>query len=106
MSNKIACLVGETIHSKSQTKTTRLKRRLFGNIASTYEIDQNFSFMARIEWISNDFRWSRRPIGSSRYTGMYREQTIAFTEYNADMLLSYDNTFGNFSVKFSYGQIV
>jgi hypothetical protein len=52
---------------------------------------------------SNDFRWSRRPIGSSRYTqGMYREQTIAFTEYNADMLLSYD-TFGNFSVKFSYG---
>jgi hypothetical protein len=34
---------------------------------------------------------------------MYREQTIAFTEYNADMLLSYDNTFGNFSVKFSYG---
>jgi hypothetical protein len=28
---------------------------------------------------------------------------IAFTEYNADMLLSYDNTFGNFSVKFSYG---
>jgi hypothetical protein len=46
MSNKIACLVGETIHSKSQTKTaTRLKGRLF-NIASTYEIDQNFSFMA------------------------------------------------------------
>jgi outer membrane receptor protein involved in Fe transport len=53
---------------------------------------------------SNDFRWSRRPIGSSRYAqGMYREQTIAFTEYNADMLLSYDHTFGNFSVKFSYG---
>jgi hypothetical protein len=25
--------------------------------------------------------------------GMYREQTIAFTEYNADMLLSYDHTF-------------
>ncbi|MFT7395638.1 MAG: ferric enterobactin receptor [Flavobacterium sp.] len=81
------------------------KGRLFGNIASTYEIDENFSFMARIGMDnSNDFRWSKRPIGSSRYTqGMYREQTIAFTEYNADMLLTYDHTFGNFSVKFSYG---
>jgi hypothetical protein len=64
MSNKIACLVGETIHSKSQTKTaTRLKRTPFQEYASTYEIDQNFSFMARIGMDnSNDFRWSRRPV--------------------------------------------
>jgi hypothetical protein len=49
---------------------------------------------------SNDFRWSRRPIGSSRYTqGMYREQTT-FTEYNADMLF-YDTYF--MISKFSYG---
>ncbi|WP_026707692.1 SusC/RagA family TonB-linked outer membrane protein [Flavobacterium frigidarium] len=81
------------------------KVRIFGNISSTYQISDDFSFMARIGMDnSNDFRWSRRPIGSSRYTnGMYREQTIGFTEYNADMLLSYDHTFGDFSVKVSYG---
>ncbi|SDZ93164.1 TonB-linked outer membrane protein, SusC/RagA family [Flavobacterium gillisiae] len=81
------------------------KGRIFGNISSTYQISNDFSFMARIGMDnSNDFRWSRRPIGSSRYTqGMYREQTIAFTEYNADMLLSYDHTFGDFSFKISYG---
>jgi TonB-linked SusC/RagA family outer membrane protein len=81
------------------------KGRLFGNISSTYEIDEDFSFMARIGMDnSNDFRWSRRPIGSSRYSqGMYREQAIGFTEYNADMLLSYDHSFGDFSVKISYG---
>lgn len=81
------------------------KGRLFGNISSTYEIDKNLSLMARIGMDnSNDFRWSRRPIGSSRYaSGMYREQTIAFTEYNADMLLTYDRTFGDFSTKFSVG---
>ncbi|MBE0392782.1 SusC/RagA family TonB-linked outer membrane protein [Flavobacterium sp. PL002] len=81
------------------------KARIFGNMSSTYQISDDFSFMARIGMDnSNDFRWSRRPIGSSRYTnGMYREQTIGFTEYNADMLLSYDHTFGDFTVKISYG---
>ncbi|NRT11575.1 SusC/RagA family TonB-linked outer membrane protein [Flavobacterium sp. 14A] len=81
------------------------KARIFGNMSSTYQISNDFSFMARIGMDnSNDFRWSRRPIGSSRYTnGMYREQTIGFTEYNADMLLSYDHTFGDFSIKVSYG---
>ena len=81
------------------------KARIFGNMSSTYQISDDFSFMARIGMDnSNDFRWSRRPIGSSRYTnGMYREQTIGFTEYNADMLLSYDHTFSDFTVKISYG---
>ncbi|MBP4140669.1 SusC/RagA family TonB-linked outer membrane protein [Flavobacterium sp. P4023] len=81
------------------------KGRIFGNVSSTYQINTDFSLMGRIGMDnSNDFRWSRRPIGSSRYTqGMYREQTIGFTEYNADMLLSYDHTFGDFSVKVSYG---
>ena len=81
------------------------KGRLFGNIASTYDFNDNLSLMVRMGMDnSNDFRWSRRPIGSSRYPqGMYREQTIAFTEYNADALLSYDRTFGDFSTKFSLG---
>jgi ferric enterobactin receptor len=81
------------------------KRRLFGNIASTYDFNENLSLMVRMGMDdSNDFRWSRRPIGSSRYPqGMYREQSIAFTEYNADALLTYDRTFGDFSTKFSLG---
>ena len=81
------------------------KSRLFGNIATTYDFTKNLSLMLRTGMDdSNDFRWSRRPIGSSRYPqGMYREQTIAFTEYNSDILLSYDKTFGNFSTKFTTG---
>ena len=81
------------------------KGRLFGNISSVYQLSDDFSFMARIGMDnSNDFRFSRRPIGSSRYTqGMYREQTIGFTEVNADMLVSYDHNFGDFTVKVSYG---
>ena len=81
------------------------KGRLYGNISSTYDFNKNLSLMTRMGMDdSNDFRWSRRPIGSSRYTqGMYREQSIAFTEYNADALLSYNRDFGNFSTKVSLG---
>lgn len=81
------------------------KGRFFGNIATTYDFTKNLSLLFRTGMDdSNDFRWSRRPIGSSRYPqGMYREQTIAFTEYNTDLLLSYDHTFGDFSTKFSTG---
>jgi hypothetical protein len=31
---------------------------------------------------------------------MYREQTIDFKEYNADMLLSYDHNFETFRLKY------
>lgn len=81
------------------------KGRFFGNIATTYDFTKNLSLLFRTGLDdSNDFRWSRRPIGSSRYPqGMYREQTIAFTEYNTDLLLSYDHSIGDFSTKFSAG---
>jgi TonB-linked SusC/RagA family outer membrane protein len=81
------------------------KGRFFGNIATTYDFTKNLSLLFRTGMDdSNDFRWSRRPIGSSRYPqGMYREQTIAFTEYNTDLLLSFDHTFGDFSTKISAG---
>jgi ferric enterobactin receptor len=81
------------------------KGRVYGNVSSTYEINNNWTIMARIGVDdSHDFRWSRRPIGSSRYPqGMYREQTIDFTETNTDMLLSYDHSFGDFSAKLSFG---
>jgi hypothetical protein len=81
---------GDNPFKIANENSNAFKGRLF-NIASTYEIDQNFSFMARIEWITLMILDGQKTY--SRYTqGMYREQTIAFTEYNADMLLSYDNT--------------
>ena len=81
------------------------KGRLYGNVASTYDFNDNLSLMARIGIDdSNDFRWSRRPIGSSRYVaGMYREQSIAFTEINIDALLSYSKIVGSFTTKLSVG---
>ncbi len=81
------------------------KGRLYGNIASTYEINDNLSLMVRAGIDdSNDLRTSKRPLGSSRYPGgMYREQEIAFTEYNTDFLLSYNRTIGNFTSKVSFG---
>jgi len=81
------------------------KNRFYGNIASTYDFTKDFSLMFRTGIDdSNDFRWSRRPLNSSRYPkGMYREQTIAFTEANTDFLLSYNHTFGDFSTKISGG---
>lgn len=81
------------------------KGRLYGNIASTYELNENLSLMARAGIDdSNDLRTSKRPIGSSRYpSGMYREQEITFTEYNTDFLLSYNRSIGNFTSKVSFG---
>jgi ferric enterobactin receptor len=81
------------------------KKRLFGSIATTYDVNEHLSLLFRAGMDdSDDFRTSRRPIGSSRYgNGMYREQNISFTEYNTDMLLSYDRTFGDFSAKISFG---
>jgi hypothetical protein len=66
-----------------------------GTFLLLYEIDETRLWLGIGMDNSNDFRWwSRRPIGSSRYAaGMYREQTIDFKEYNADMLLSYDHNF-------------
>ena len=60
------------------------KHRVFGNILSTYKFNDNLSLIVR-SGIDNsyDFRWSRRPLGSSRYPqGMYREQSIEFREIN------------------------
>lgn len=81
------------------------KGRLYGNIASTYEVNENLSLMARAGIDdSNDLRTSKRPIGSSRYPGgMYREQEIAFTEYNTDILVTYNRTFADFTTKLSFG---
>ncbi|HMQ50214.1 MAG TPA: SusC/RagA family TonB-linked outer membrane protein [Saprospiraceae bacterium] len=81
------------------------KDRLFGNISSMYQITPELSLMLRIGTdYSNDFRWSRRPMGSVYHpNGMYREQGIDFQETNADFLLSYDKRMGDVTTKLSVG---
>ncbi|MEZ4773620.1 MAG: SusC/RagA family TonB-linked outer membrane protein [Bacteroidia bacterium] len=81
------------------------KDRLFGKISSVYNLTPELSLMLRIGTdYSNDFRQSRRPMGSVYHrNGMYREQTIGYREVNADFLLSYEKTLGDFSTRVSVG---
>jgi ferric enterobactin receptor len=81
------------------------KDRLFGKIASTYQITPELSLLMRIGTdYSDEFRMSRRPMGSVFYrNGMYREQTIDYRETNADFLLSYDKTFRDITTRVSVG---
>lgn len=81
------------------------KKRFLGNLSLNYTFDDHWSLMLRIGADeSDDFRWSRRPIGAHRFPkGMYREQKINFSEVNSDFLLTYQNNFGDFSLKTSAG---
>ncbi|MEM9339826.1 MAG: SusC/RagA family TonB-linked outer membrane protein, partial [Bacteroidota bacterium] len=81
------------------------KSRLFGKISSTYQFNENLSFMMRVGTDqSGDLRTARRPHSSHRYQdGMYREQNIDFREVNADFLLTFDKRFNEFSTVFSVG---
>ncbi|MGI9526452.1 MAG: SusC/RagA family TonB-linked outer membrane protein, partial [Weeksellaceae bacterium] len=81
------------------------KKRFFGNVSTTYQVNDQISLLARFGLDDNgELRNSRRPFGSSRYArGMYREQNIDFREYNIDFLATYDNVFDDFSTKFSIG---
>lgn len=81
------------------------KNRFIGNVATNYKFNDNWSLLLRAGTDqSDDFRWSRRPIGSHRFAnGMYREQKINFSEVNADMLLTYQKEVGDFDTKTSVG---
>jgi TonB-linked SusC/RagA family outer membrane protein len=81
------------------------RNRLTANFSTKYNFTENLSLMARLgSDYFNDFRFSRRPLTSSRYpNGQYREQTVDFRETNLDFLLSYNKTFGNLTSKFSFG---
>lgn len=83
------------------------KNRFVGNVTSTYQITKELSFMGRIGIDrSDDLRWSRRSIGAQRNpNGMYREQTVKFSEINADFLLTYEKKWGDFDTRVSVGGI-
>lgn len=81
------------------------KDRIFGNINTSYQITPELSARLRVGKDNfDDLRTSRRPWDAGRFpNGMYREQMIAFTEDNYDLLVSYNKTFGDFSTVISAG---
>lgn len=81
------------------------KNRLFGKVSAQLQLTDALSLMLRTGTdYSDELRWSRRPVGSHRYNnGMYREQGVGFQEVNADFLLTYTKTFGDFSTVISAG---
>lgn len=81
------------------------KNRFIGIASSTYQITENLSLLTRVGIDkSDDLRMSRRAVGSQRFpNGMYREQTIDFSEVNADFLLTYDKKFNAFETSISVG---
>ena len=65
--------------------------RIFGNVKASYILTENlkFQFRAGIDRY-DERRMSRRPIGTVGYrNGMYREQSIGFSESNIDFLFTY-----------------
>ncbi|MCO7332527.1 SusC/RagA family TonB-linked outer membrane protein [Riemerella anatipestifer] len=74
--------------------------RFFGSIQLDYKINQNFSALIRTGLdYQNEDRTSRRPMASHRYRkGMLRLQDLNFNEVNVDMLLKYQNKFGDFEL--------
>jgi len=82
------------------------KNRLFGNISATYDFTDNLSLMVRsgVDQFSEN-RTFQMPF-SSLYArqGMYREQSMAFTERNTDFLLTYNASLGaDFKLPISFG---
>ncbi|MFR5935026.1 MAG: hypothetical protein ACLUGU_05145 [Alistipes shahii] len=85
---------------------TQAKDRVYGNASVTgHIIPEKLSLTVRsgIDF-SNDFRTQQKPQYTHAYLdGMYREQTIRNIELNNDFLLSYRDTFGDFSLNASLG---
>ncbi|RFC53171.1 SusC/RagA family TonB-linked outer membrane protein [Brumimicrobium aurantiacum] len=72
------------------------KNRLLGNAMFKYEISEhlNLRFRSGVDTYS-DLRTSRRAFSTQRFPiGAYREDDVSFTELNTDLMLAYDNNFG------------
>ncbi|RYM32838.1 SusC/RagA family TonB-linked outer membrane protein [Brumimicrobium glaciale] len=72
------------------------KNRLLGNAILKYEISEhwNIRFRSGIDTYA-DLRTSQRAFSTQRFkNGAYREDNVTFSELNTDLMLGYDNTFG------------
>lgn len=71
--------------------------RIFGNVKTSYEINENLSAFVRIGGDNfDDRRRSRRAVGQPAFReGMYREQDVRLQEFNIDGMLSYTKDLSN-----------
>jgi len=79
--------------------------RIFGVISANYSIDEHWSVRLRSGMdFSNEQRTFRRAFSSNRFkNGAYAEQQVFFRENNSDLLVNYNQKFGNFSLDVSAG---
>ncbi|MGY6557646.1 MAG: SusC/RagA family TonB-linked outer membrane protein [Nitritalea sp.] len=79
--------------------------RVIGNVAVSYELNDNWSFLARSGGErQNEERAFRRAFSSNRFPlGAFAEQTFFYQETNSDLLVNYKNTFGNWDIAISGG---
>lgn len=79
--------------------------RLFGNIAASYDITDELSFIVRTGMdYSNELRKMRRAFSTLRFVnGGYAENNVYFREINTDFLLNWKRDFGDFSYDISLG---
>ncbi len=71
--------------------------RIFGNIKTSYQINDNLSAFVRMGGDNfDDRRRSRRAYGQRAFReGMYREQDVRLQEFNVDGMLSYTKDLSN-----------
>ena len=82
------------------------KDRIFGNVNTTYSVNDHFDIMLRAGTdLFNENRTFRAPFSTNGYPyGYFRTLQIYSTETNIDFLLSYDTQiFNNFKVELSLG---
>ncbi|MFK7949477.1 MAG: SusC/RagA family TonB-linked outer membrane protein [Saprospiraceae bacterium] len=79
--------------------------RLFGNIAASYNITDELSFIVRTGMdYSSELRKMRRAFSTLRFVnGGYAENNVYFREINTDFLLNWKRNFGDFSYDVSLG---
>jgi len=79
--------------------------RLFGNIASSYQFNDQWSLSLRTGMdYSNEDRYFLRNFSSNRFrNGAYAEHDVFYRENNTDLLLNYRKSLSHFSVDFSIG---
>ncbi|WP_452221789.1 SusC/RagA family TonB-linked outer membrane protein [Lacinutrix salivirga] len=79
--------------------------RIFGNIRVHHKITDNLSVSLRSGMdYSSETRQLRRSFSSNRFqNGGYAEHDVKFREVNTDVLINYNNQFGNVSFDVSFG---
>lgn len=106
IAQKRVSTIGDNPYFLAHAINNGFKRdRAFGNVRLDWEIDANWSFMARgMHDMSLEERETKIPFSYSRAAkGGYFLENLKSNESNADFLLSYKNTLGDFDLNVSGG---